>query len=271
MMQSDEDAQRIAAIGAPRDKIQVTGNIKFDRSLVEEAAVGNDRSDLETAFLADGTGAPLIVAGSTHPGEEEILLEALRKVRGIPELSKTRLLLAPRHPERFGEVADIVARSGFKMSRRTAAASTQTCSDILLLDTLGELAAAYRFAMIAFVGGTLVSRGGHSIMEPALYSKAIVTGPSMENFRAVADEFSKNNGIRQIQARQEDRDRQVEQLSQAFIHLLMDANARETLGKNAFSILDRNRGAARISADQIISIFEESKGWQKDLETQAGN
>jgi 3-deoxy-D-manno-octulosonic-acid transferase len=183
--------------------------------------------------------------------------DAFRRVREIPELSGTRLLLAPRHPERFNDVAELILQSGFRLRRRTEPADKTGTADILLLDTLGELAAAYRFATVAFVGGSLVRHGGHSIMEPALYSRAIVTGPSMENFRGIVDEFRKERAIRQISAEQEDRELQVDQLSNEFIDLLRNAGAREALGRNALSLLEKNRGAAGFTADRISSIFEE--------------
>jgi 3-deoxy-D-manno-octulosonic-acid transferase len=257
MMQSEEDARRIAAIGAPRKTILVTGNIKFDRSLVEAAVTGKKTGSVESGFLENSGDTPLIVAGSTHPGEEQILLEAFRRVRDVPELARTRLLLAPRHPERFDEVAGLVLRNGFNLLRRTDNTGTANPAEVLLLDTLGELAAAYRFATVAFVGGTLIRRGGHSIMEPALFSRAIVTGPSMENFREIVEEFREHGAIRQIAAGPESRDLQVDLLTQAFADLLRNSPAREAMGKNALSVLERNRGAAGLAADRIASIFEE--------------
>lgn len=264
MMQSAEDARRIEAIGAPPEKIIVTGNIKFDRSLVERAD-NRDEGTLGSAFCEGKAGDPLIVAGSTHPGEEQVLLDALRRVRLIPGLEKTRLLIAPRHPERFEEVAGMALRNGFTLRKRTDSSATGGNADVLLLDTLGELAAAYHFATVAFVGGTLVRHGGHSIMEPALHSKAIVIGPSIENFRGIIEEFRRQGGIRQINAEPEDRDLQVEQLTRTFTGLLRDEQDRETLGKRAFSLLEKNRGAAHLTAEQIALVFEESAGVMEPL------
>jgi 3-deoxy-D-manno-octulosonic-acid transferase len=260
MMQSEDDARRIAAIGAPPDKILVTGNIKFDRSLVERASQTGE-SDLGSGFCQEKPGDPLIVAGSTHPGEEQILLDVLRRIRQIPGLDNARLLIAPRHPERFEEVAGIVLQNGFTIRKRTDSSWMGGDAEVFLLDTLGELAEAYRFATVAFVGGTLIRRGGHSIMEPALHSKAIVIGPSMENFREIAKEFLKQGGMRQIHAKPEERNLQVEQLTQAFANLLQDTQEREMLGKKAFSILEKNRGAAHRTAEKIAAAFEESLGF----------
>jgi 3-deoxy-D-manno-octulosonic-acid transferase len=259
MMQSEEDARRIVRIGASPDKVLVTGNIKFDKTLVEQETNPNIALAFETGFCSADPKTPLIVAGSTHPGEEEILLEVLRRVRRFPELDRTRLLLAPRHPERFDEVAALILQNGFTVRRRTDPANAKDGADILLLDTLGELAAAYRLATVAFVGGTLMSHGGHSIMEPALYSKAIVVGPSMENFREIFQEFQARGGIRQISAGKEERNLQVEQLAREFANLLQKVQERESLGRIAFSILEANRGAARAAADQIAILFEEKQ------------
>jgi 3-deoxy-D-manno-octulosonic-acid transferase len=256
MMQSEEDAQRISKIGAPSDRILVTGNIKFDRSLVEktdETGVGA----LGSEFCQEKPGEPLIVAGSTHAGEEAILLEVLQRIRQLPGLGNARLLLAPRHPERFEEVAETVVQSGFALRKRTDPAEKGRAAEVLLLNTLGELAAAYRFATVAFVGGTLVRRGGHSIMEPALHGKAIVIGPSMDNFRGIVEEFRRQGGIRQINAQPESPSLQVDQLTKAFASLLQDAQERKTMGERAFSILERNRGAARLTAERIASTLTE--------------
>ncbi|NLT68016.1 MAG: 3-deoxy-D-manno-octulosonic acid transferase [Acidobacteria bacterium] len=252
LMQSEEDARRIAGIGAPNEKIQVTGNIKFDTNLPLRAA----DTSLE-AFVSADPEKMLIVAGSTHPGEEEILLEVLRRIRRTPALSRTRLLLAPRHPERFDETADLVARSGFTLRRRSIH-SQPVSEDVLLLDTVGELAAVYRYATVVFIGGTLGRHGGHSIIEPALFSKAIVTGPSMENFRWIADEFRAKQGMRQITANATQRGRQADQLRDVMLDLLQNPDERGRLGRNAGSILENNRGAARRTADTIAAVFEET-------------
>ncbi len=257
MMQSEEDARRITRIGAAPDKILVTGNIKFDKALVEQETSQNIAPALETGFCSPDPKAPLIVAGSTHPGEEEILLEVLRRVRRFPELDRTRMLLAPRHPERFDEVAALILQNGFTVRRRTDPANATDGADILLLDTLGELAAAYRLATVVFVGGTLMRHGGHSILEPALYAKAIVVGPSMENFREIFQGFQTRGGIRQISAGKEEKNLQVEQLTREFANLLQNGKERESLGRTAFSILEANRGAAQATADQIAVLFEE--------------
>jgi 3-deoxy-D-manno-octulosonic-acid transferase len=259
MMQSEEDAARIRQMGAAQEKIIVTGNIKFDKDLVEEESVDAVARNLGKEFGLEETAAPLIVAGSTHQGEEQMLLQVLQQIRCVPELQHTRLLLAPRHPERFDAVAQLIARSGFEVRRRSDGAGPRPEAPVLLLDSLGELAAAYRFATVAFVGGTLVRRGGHSIMEPAIHAKAIVIGPSMDNFRQISEEFLAHNGIRQISAEEESRGLQIQQLLDVFRQLLQNEDDRNALGAAALSILERNRGAARRTGEMIISLLEEAE------------
>ena len=320
MMQSEEDAQRISEIGAPKDKISVPGNLKFDQEFISNDSAESLSRDLAENFILTWergrprrrfcpvhgatspqssvkqlTGSddsrppvrrlaenfiqnslsgqadvppermespyasyPLIVAGSTHPGEEKILLNVLRELRRSPGLEQTRLLLAPRHPERFNEVADLAADAGFSVRRRSQNLNPESATDqdaqVLLLDTLGELAAIYRFADIVFVGGTLIRHGGHSILEPAAFARAIVIGPSMENFRAVRDEFVRRTAVRQIQAGEDDHAAQERQLLEVFRDLLRNAEAREALGNAALSVLEKNRGAARKISDRIAEI-----------------
>jgi 3-deoxy-D-manno-octulosonic-acid transferase len=125
---------------------------------------------------------------------------------------------------------------------------------------VGELALAYRFATVAFVGGTLVPLGGHSVMEPALYSKAIVVGPFMQNFRQVADEFCAHGGMAQISAGADNPGLQMQQLLDVFLRLLQNSEEREELGRAALSVLEKNRGTTQRTADRIAAIFEEMTG-----------
>ncbi len=259
MMQSEEDAVRMQQIGAPQEKIVVTGNIKFDKDLVEKEAVDALARNLGKEFGLEKISAPLIVAGSTHQGEEQILLQVFQQIRSIPGLQQTRLLLAPRHPERFDSVAQLVARSGFEVRRRSQSVASDSDAPVLLLDSLGELAAVYRFATIVFIGGTLVRHGGHSIVEPAMYSKAIVTGPSMDNFRRISEEFRAHDGVRQISAEEENRGLQIQQLLEVFRQLLQNEDDRNALGAAALSILEKNRGAAHRTSEMIAAVFEELK------------
>jgi 3-deoxy-D-manno-octulosonic-acid transferase len=256
LMQSEEDAARIAQMGAPKSKITVSGNIKIDRDLIEGESGEALARELENCFGLHLSSAPLVIAGSTHEGEDSILLDALQRIRRVRGLENTRLLLAPRHPERFDSVVRLAQQSGFKTHRRSEGTPKDPGAEVLILDTVGELATVYRFATVAFVGGTLIRHGGHSIMEPALYSKAIVIGPSMENFHQIADEFRIHGGVWQISSGPETRDTQLQQLTDAFLELLQDTKKREDLGKAAHSILERNRGATHRTGERIAAIFQ---------------
>ena len=150
----------------------------------------------------------------------------------------------------------LTEQSGFRVRRRTGGPAAGA-AEVFILDTIGELAAVYRFATVAFVGGTLVRHGGHSIMEPALYAKATVIGPSIENFRQIVDEFRTHGGVRQISAGQEDPELQLQQLLDVFLQLLQNAKEREDLGRAAFSILERNRGTTQRTGEMIAAVFEE--------------
>jgi len=256
MMQSEEDARRIAAVGAPPKKISMPGNMKFDRSFSHKESKEELHRDLAENFLRniDDEKSLLIVAGSTHPGEESILFEVFHELIRLPDLAKTRLLVAPRHTERFNEAADIAIAAGFRIQRRSRPNEENKSAPILLLDTLGELSEVYCFADIVFVGGTLNRHGGHNILEPAAFSKAVVVGPSMENFRAIRDEFIARGALRQITASDDDRHSQKEQLLEVFTELLQNAEERESLGRAALAVIEKNNGAADKIADTLVNI-----------------
>jgi 3-deoxy-D-manno-octulosonic-acid transferase len=259
LMKSEEDAVRIRNLGAPSDKVLVTGNIKYDCDLTEKERTAIRARALQEAFGLQPDGDALIVAGSTHPGEEQALLEALRRMRQMQGLERMRLLLAPRHPERFDSVAELAGRMGFHVQRRTNGKQPDQDAEVLILDTIGELAAAYSFATVAFVGGTLVRHGGHSIMEPALYAKPIVIGPSMENFPQIIDEFLAHGGIHQILTGEEDKNLQIQHLTEVLSQLVLNPTARETMGEAAYSVLENNQGAAQRTAEKIAALFQEGR------------
>jgi len=198
----------------------------------------------------------LIVAGSTAPGEEEILLASLREVRGHHGLEGARLLIAPRHPERFNEVARLVSGSGFSCARRSDSLSTsrrdsgETSSvggassgaDVVLLDTIGELALVYRFATVVFVGGSLVPRGGHNVIEPAAFAKPIIVGPHTENFRQIVSDFARAGALVQVGS---------EALAGELVRLLEDPHSANAMGQRARNILKANRGATECVMQEI--------------------
>ena len=258
LMKSREDAERIQRMGASPGKIKVSGNIKYDRNLVEKEVSQTQAAAMDRSLTLTASKAPLIVAGSTHDGEEQILIEVLKRIRQTPGHETTRLLLVPRHPERFAPVALLAERAGWSVKRRSDPAPATVPSDVLVLDTLGELATAYQFATVVFVGGTLIPHGGQSIMEPAVYAKPIVIGPSMKNFPQIIDDFLARGGIAQISAGESDREAQRTQLTSAFVRLLSDAEARAAMGRAAYSVFEGSQGATQFTVDHLAAIFEEA-------------
>jgi 3-deoxy-D-manno-octulosonic-acid transferase len=183
--QTGEDGKRFRMLGAPPASVAVTGNMKFDF-----APPSQDMSTLHGLLMGDKVrGTSWIAAGSTHEGEEEAVLRALARARKVN--GSVKLLLAPRHPERFGEVEDLCVRHGWETVRKTriAGGRAEALPPVVLLDTVGELVSAYAAADIAFVGGSLVPRGGHNILEPAFFGVPTLVGPHMENFREIAEIF----------------------------------------------------------------------------------
>jgi 3-deoxy-D-manno-octulosonic-acid transferase len=239
LMQGEAHAERARQIGAPPERVRVTGNIKYDA--VEPARP----SPALATLLGDGAGAPMWVVGSTMAGEEDAVLRAFSLVRGTaPAL---RMLLAPRHPERAAEVAALVARAGYQVARRSALGdATWRGGDVLVLDTLGELAGAYAFATVVFVGGSLVPAGGHNVLEPAVAGRAVVVGPHMENFQEIADELRGAGAMVQVQ--------RAGDLGPAVARLLESASERERLGARAREIVERNRGALQATVDALAGL-----------------
>ncbi len=255
LMKSDEDAERIRRMGARASRVKVSGSIKFDRDSAEQELADEQLAAIDAAFGLTISDAPIIVAGSTHEREEEALFDVLTRLRAFPGLEGTRLLIAPRHPERFTPVATLAERMGHVVARRTANAPNPKAS-VLILDSLGELSTAYQFATVAFVGGTLIPHGGQSIMEPALHGKAIVIGPSMENFPKIIDDFLERGAIWRIAAPIGQPARQREQLAEAFAALLRDDIRRARMGEQAEAIFESSKGASAYTIDQISAVLE---------------
>ncbi|MBS1813199.1 MAG: 3-deoxy-D-manno-octulosonic acid transferase [Acidobacteria bacterium] len=268
LMQSEADAARIKALGA--SQVFVSGNIKYDiGSDKQSAIIDANAHSINEALALDQS--PLIIAGSTSDGEEELLLSALAEVHKTEGLDDVRLLLAPRHPERFETVAKLLDSSRFKYARRSAfvqqvetagignygalpsVKSPVQSATVVLLDSIGELASLYRFASIVFVGGSLVPKGGHNVLEPAREAKPIIVGPYMENFREIAAEFQRNDALIQVQGTT---DKELTAaLSASLIELLRDAERVKSLGANARATVEANRGATNKTVEVIASII----------------
>lgn len=225
-MQSGIDADRIRAIGAPPEKVTVFGNLKYD--LTSSAGELDD-------VLADTLcrWQPLAVAASTAAEEEPLVLEAFRRLRQTqPDL---KLLIAPRLPERFDEVGRIIESEGFTYVRRSDLSSDTEAMDVFLLDSIGELTSVFEYATVVFMGGTLVPRGGHNVLEPARFSKPVVFGPHMENFREMACTFLDRSAALQVT--------DVEDLVAHVRKLLETPSLAMEMGHRARQLVEENAGA----------------------------
>ncbi len=207
LAQSEEDARRLVAIGAPAERVHVGGNLKFE---VKPPARSDIHARMADMIQRDSIG-PVIVAGSTLEGEEAMLLDAFRAVR--ERYSQAMLILAPRHPERFDSVVALLSSSGLPYVRRSqwsnppliptegmsgAPEPSSLVGGVMLLDSIGELASMYEFADLAFIGGSLVPKGGHNVLEPAYFGVPILVGPHTENFRDIIDIFRHADALRVV-------------------------------------------------------------------------
>ena len=249
-MQTEEDAERIRALGMNSERVVVAGSLKFDAGTIAPSNLITE--ELRERFNFTET-APLIIAASTHGPEESLILEAFRQTRALGE-PNARLLLAPRHPERFDEVASLLDKSGLRWTRRSYVAneSDRTC-DVVLLDTIGELASVYFLAEIVFVGGSIARSGGHNILEPAAAGAAIITGPNMHNFAAINRAFLDNEAI--IQLPPENDSDTTSELARTFAKLLTDNQLRQDLKQRAKQVLKQNLGATDRTLDHLEPIL----------------
>ena len=228
-MQSEQDAERIRALGAVDAKVSVVGSLKF---AVDGA--GPRHNPLHSLLCRD---KQWLVAGSTHHGEEEILLESFAFLR--TQFPKLSMVLAPRHPERFTEVEKILERSRFEFARRSRIDRDKLFDkDILLLDSVGELSDFFGFGDIAFVGGSLVDAGGHNVLEPARWHKPILFGPFMANFKSIAEQLKRAGAAIEVS--------DCDELSAALVALLGDAEKNQRMGAQAAQVAqDGNHAFAR--------------------------
>jgi len=239
--QTREDADRFVSLGVDPGVVSVGGNLKFDVSPPETGS-----SALTILLEAEkAAGTRWIVAGSTHEGEEAILLRAFASARRRDPAIK--LVLAPRHPERFAEAESLLSQEGFPAARRTAVpdGTSRIGEHVLLLDTVGELAVAYASADLAFVGGSLVPKGGHNVLEPACHGVPTVVGPHMENFREIADLFLGAGALLQVSGE--------EGLVAAFERFADSPGAFLEIGRKGRNILDAFRGASDRNAAAVFS------------------
>jgi 3-deoxy-D-manno-octulosonic-acid transferase len=253
LMQGQKDANRLINLGIRSPKVKVTGNIKFDQ------ATNDAESDLTEEFrerFAVSKDAPLIVAASTHAPEESLILDAFKSVCKNSATEKLpRLLIAPRHPERFSEVAQIIKSTGFDWAQRGEEPSTRDKNaEIILLDSIGELRAIYPLAEIVFVGGSLIPHGGQNVLEPAAARKAIVSGFYTMNFEAIVKEFLSQNALIQLPKLAE---KGVSaKLAETFAELINHSERRDKLAANAFQVLQSNRGATDKTVEHLKILMQ---------------
>ena len=247
--QTSRDAERFCQLGAANKTVVETGNLKFD---AQPPRLGDLARALGEA-LSEAGRRPVLVAASTMAGEEPLVLEAWDKVRA--RYPGALLILAPRHPARFEEVARVLKTAGRHFVRRTMLNTQELVSgdklaevEILLLDTIGELAGVFELADVVFMGGSLVPTGGHNVLEPAYWSKAIVFGPHMENFRDIAQLFLQAEAAVQVG--------DAAELGTETLKLLDDSTLRLRLGANARQVLEQQRGATERTLKHIRELLE---------------
>lgn len=241
-----EDADRIAALGAPPEKIQVNGNIKVD-SLYRPTEPGIREKTAKNLRLSGNE--KLLVAGSTREGEEEIILTAFKKIKkNIPDLF---LLIAPRHPHRAGEIAHLVRNHGFEPVRRTEQPTlekTITSESVLILDTLGELFHVYSLATLVFCGGSLVPLGGQNPLEPAVWGKVALYGPSMEDFADAKKLLEKVGAGIEV--------KNAADLAEKTIALLTAENRLQETGTAVQKLLQSQQGPSHRSLQIVQKLLE---------------
>ncbi|MBU4148795.1 MAG: 3-deoxy-D-manno-octulosonic acid transferase, partial [Candidatus Omnitrophica bacterium] len=266
LMQSEQDAARILSLGAPKEKVRVTGNLKFDLSLLGSMA---GRKELRGKLGLQDSDI-LLVAGSTHRGEDELILESYSRL--IKEYRNLRFLIAPRHVERTQEIEQLLIKHGFKPARfsslqplahapypnEVSGSGFSPCpvpersewfgvQPVFILDTIGNLKTIYTAADIVFIGGSLVKKGGQNPIEPASLGRAVVIGKFTFNFQDVVKSFLEDQACIQVGDKEE--------LCSAIRLLIIDPQERKRLGLNAKAVVENNSGSSQRTIELIKSLF----------------
>jgi len=244
-VQTDETADRLRRLGVAPERVAVTGSMKYDS--VDFPAAEPDRARLLEALGLDADHGPLVVAGSTRPGEEDALLEAFCRLRtDFPDM---KLILAPRHLKRIAEVESAIDKHGLAWRRRSEEAGGDSSAPVIVLDTIGELQSVYSLADVAFVGGGLFPGiGGHNPLEPAALGKPVIFGPHMDNCRDIADALVEAGGATTVADAME--------LADAVRRLLADDGLRAVTGDRARDAVRRGQGATERSLDLLAGLLE---------------
>ncbi|WP_038890924.1 lipid IV(A) 3-deoxy-D-manno-octulosonic acid transferase [Vibrio campbellii] len=241
LCQTESDAERFERLGVEKNKLFVTGSIKFDIQISEE--VKEKGKALRTEL---GIKRPIWIAASTHKGEDEQVLEAHKKI--LESLPNALLILVPRHPERFDNVFELCHKLGFEAARRTSRTEVTESTQVYLGDTMGEMLVLVSAADICFMGGSLVGDkvGGHNVLEPAALGVPVITGPSYYNFKEIVDEMIETRGTHVCNA---------EELPHLLVSLLQETEQRAIQATKASDIVNRNAGALHQTITEIISIY----------------
>ena len=248
-MQSEESARRLADLGATAAHVSVTGSLKFDSLELPAAAAHGKPRDRVLRFFRLAPNRTVIIAGSTLRGEEAAVLRAFARIKET--LPTALLVLAPRHPERFAEVERLARDAGFVTTRRSELPiDAEPRADVVVLDSIGELAQIYQLATAVFVGGSLADHGGHNILEPAVFGKPILFGPHMQNFKEIAVAFLSNDAAIEVQSERE--------LASALLALVTDPVRRARLGAAARALVEANRGAKTKTLDVINALLPDA-------------
>jgi 3-deoxy-D-manno-octulosonic-acid transferase len=250
-MQSDESARRIIDMGADPMKVTVTGSLKFE-SVEPPAAVSAGRGEGRVLrYFRMTPNRLVIIAASTHTGEEAMVLRAFAAVRR--QHGNAMLVIAPRRLERVGEVDALARGVGYRVSRRSdLPVDAEPRDDVVVLDTVGELSQLFQIATIVFVGGSLINWGGHNVLEPAVHGKPIVFGPFMQNFAEIASAFVSSQAGIQVDGEAG--------LSSALVRLAGDSVERARLGAAARALVEANRGATPRTIDAIEALLPPPNG-----------
>lgn len=227
--QNQQDGERFVSLGLPADHLAITGSIKFDINLSNE-----QHQKINQLTQQWQLKRPVLIAASTHSGEDEIILTAFKKL--LLKHANLLLILVPRHPERFKTVEKLISDSGFNYLKRSTNQTPTAQTQIVLGDTMGELLELYAMADIAFVGGSLVKQGGHNPLEPALHHMAIITGEYFFNFQVICEQLIEAQGMIVCTNSADD-------LYSTIDRLLNDNSRRVQLGENAYHVLMQNQGA----------------------------
>lgn len=241
LARSESDAEKFAVLGIPPGSIRVSGNIKYD--------LEPDPTPLPwiEAVKAAAGERPIVVAGSTMEGEEEAVLDAVSQIEA--QGGRVFLVLAPRHPERFNTVADLVTRRGFAVTRRSAEDGPTSDTSVFLLDTIGELARAYKTASVAFIGGSLANTGGHNPLEPAVWGVPVLSGPHIHNFVEVYDEMTAAGAARLVADESE--------FATALTRWLEHPEEAAVAGAAGLRVVETNRGATAFTAAALLELVGE--------------